>query len=66
MICLQRNHEINQDYKIGFLLYMLLTVQNTFLKTIDVKMITVQHFSDDAFNSGRSTAGKTAPVIFEL
>ena len=29
-------------------------------------MATVQHFSDDAFIFGRSTAGQKAPVIFEL
>ena len=29
-------------------------------------MAPVQHFSDDAIISGRSTAGQTAPVIYEL
>ena len=29
-------------------------------------MASVQHLSDDTFISGRSMAGQTAPVIFEL
>ena len=45
---------------------MILTVENNFFESTDVKMATVQHFSDDAIISGRSTARQTAPVMFEL